>query len=76
MIKCGLAVGELNHYDFALRRKIQRRWKEFAAKKLMQEQKPSIRKALAAFRDKAKQLNADRQKVRKHIWADYIHIGI
>ncbi len=42
----------------------------------MQEQKSSIRKALAAFRDKAKQLNADRQKVRKHIWADYIHIGI
>ncbi|MCI6605699.1 MAG: PcfB family protein, partial [Clostridiales bacterium] len=33
----------------------------------MQEQKSSIRKALAAFRDKAKQLNADRQKVRKHI---------
>ena len=69
-------MGELNHYDFALWRKIQRRWKKFAAKKLMQEQKSSIRKALAAFRDKAKQLNADRQKVRKHIWADYIHIGI
>ena len=33
-------------------------------KKLTQEQKPSIRKALAAFRDKAKQLNASRQKVK------------
>ena len=33
-------------------------------KKLTQEQKPSIRKALAAFKDKAKQLNADRQKVK------------
>ena len=39
-------------------------FKEFSAKKLTQEQKPSIRKALAAFKDKAKQLNADRQKVK------------
>ena len=39
-------------------------FKEFSAKKLTQEQKPSIRKALAAFRDKAKQLNASRQKVK------------
>ena len=39
-------------------------FKEFSAKKLTQEQKPSIRKALAAFKDKSKQLNADRQKVK------------
>ena len=39
-------------------------FQEFSAKKLRQEQKPSIRKALAAFKDKAKQLNADRQKVK------------
>ena len=40
-------------------------FKEFSAKKLSREQKPSIRKALAAFRDKAKQLNANREKVKK-----------
>ena len=40
-------------------------FKEFSAKKLSQEQKPSIRKMLAAFRDKAKQLNANREKVKK-----------
>ena len=39
-------------------------FKEFSAKKLTQEQRPSIRKALAAFRDTAKQLNASRQKVK------------
>ncbi len=39
-------------------------FKEFSAKKLTQEQRPSIRKALAAFRDRAKQLNASRQKVK------------
>ena len=39
-------------------------FKEFSAKKLTQEQRPSIRKALAAFRDKAKQLNASRQKAK------------
>ncbi len=39
-------------------------FKEFSARKLTQEQRPSIRKALAAFRDKAKQLNASRQKVK------------
>ena len=33
-------------------------------KKLTQEQKPSIRKALATFRDAAKQLNANRQKTK------------
>ena len=37
-------------------------FKEFSAKKLTQEQKPSIRKALATFREAAKQLNANRQK--------------
>ena len=40
-------------------------FKEFSAKKLSREQKPSIRKALAAFRDRAKQLNANREKVKK-----------
>jgi hypothetical protein len=39
-------------------------FKEFSAKKLTQEKKPSIRKALAAFRDKAKALNASRQQTR------------
>ena len=39
-------------------------FKEFSARKLTQEQRPSIRKVLAAFRDKAKQLNASRQKVK------------
>ena len=39
--------------------------RDFSSKKLSQEQKPSIRKALAAFRDKAKQLNANREKVKK-----------
>ena len=39
-------------------------FQEFSVKKLTQEQKPSIRKALAAFKDKAKQLNADLQKVK------------
>ena len=33
-------------------------------KKLTQEQKPSIRKALATFREAAKQLNANRQKTK------------
>lgn len=35
-------------------------FKEFSAKKLTQDKKPSIRKALAAFREKAKELNASR----------------
>ena len=39
-------------------------FREFSSKKLSREQKPSIRKALAAFRDKAKQLNANREKVK------------
>lgn len=39
-------------------------FKEFSARKLTQEQRPSIRKALAAFRDAAKQLNASRQRVK------------
>ena len=39
-------------------------FKEFSAKKLTQEQKPSIHKALASFREAAKQLNANRQKVK------------
>ena len=40
-------------------------FREFSAKKLSREQKPSIRKSLAAFRDRAKQLNANREKVKK-----------
>ena len=39
-------------------------FKEFSAKKLTQERKPSIRKALSAFRDAAKQRNASRQRVK------------
>ena len=39
-------------------------FREFSSKKLSREQKPSIRKALAVFRDKAKQLNANREKVK------------
>lgn len=39
-------------------------FKEFSAKKLTQEQKPSIRKALSVFRNAAKQLNANRQNVK------------
>lgn len=40
-------------------------FREFSAKKLTREQKPSIRKALAVFKDKAKALNAGRDKVKK-----------
>ena len=39
-------------------------FKEFSAKKLTQEKRPSIRKALAAFREKAKGLNASRQQTK------------
>ena len=39
-------------------------FKEFSAKKLTQDKKPSIRKALAVFKEKAKQLNASREKVK------------
>lgn len=39
-------------------------FKEFAVKKLNREKKPSIRKALAAFKEKAKQRNANREKVK------------
>ena len=39
-------------------------FREFSAKKLTREQKPSIRKALAVFKDKAKALNAGREKVK------------
>ena len=42
-------------------------FKEFSAKKLTQEQRPSIRKVLAAFRDKAKQLNASRQRTKNKV---------
>lgn len=39
-------------------------FREFSAKNLEREKKPSIRKALAAFKEKAKQLNASREKVK------------
>ncbi|MDE6595778.1 MAG: PcfB family protein [Oscillospiraceae bacterium] len=39
-------------------------FKEFAAKQLNKEKKPSIRKALAAFKEKAKQMNQNREKVK------------
>ena len=39
-------------------------FKEFSARKLTQEQRPSIRKALVAFRDMAKRLNASRQQTK------------
>ena len=42
-------------------------FKEFSARKLTQAQRPSIRKVLAAFRDKAKQLNTNRQKVKNKV---------
>lgn len=42
-------------------------FKEFSARKLTQEQRPSIRKVLAAFRDKAKQLNASRQRTKNKV---------
>ena len=40
-------------------------FQEFSAKKLNRDKKPSIRKALAAAKDKAKQLNAACDKVKK-----------
>ena len=40
-------------------------FKEFSAKKLTQDKKPSIRKALAAFKEKAKQFNAERGTEKK-----------
>jgi len=40
-------------------------FQEFSAKKLGRDKKPSIRKALAAAKDKAKQLNEARDKVKK-----------
>ena len=39
-------------------------FKEFTAKSLKREQKPSIRKMLAAFKEQAAQRNAGREKVR------------
>ena len=39
-------------------------FKEFAAKQLNKEKKLSIRKALAAFKEKAKQMNQNREKVK------------
>ena len=42
-------------------------FKEFSTRKLTQEQRPSIRKVLAAFRDKAKQLNANRQRTKNKV---------
>ena len=39
-------------------------FKEFAAKQLNREKKPSIRTALAAFKEKAKQMNQNQEKVK------------
>lgn len=39
-------------------------FRKFSAKKLTREQKPSIRKALAAFKEAAKQQSVNRQKVK------------
>ena len=39
-------------------------FREFASKQLNKEKKPSIRKALAAFKEKAKQMNQNREKVK------------
>ena len=39
-------------------------FKEFSAKKLTQEQKPSIRKLLSDFKEKAAAMNAQRAKVK------------
>ena len=39
-------------------------FREFSAKKLSREQKPSILKALVSFKEAAKQLNANRQKTK------------
>ena len=39
-------------------------FREFSAKKLSREQKPSILKALASFKEAAKQLNTNRQKTK------------
>jgi hypothetical protein len=39
-------------------------FKEFSAKKLTQEQKPSIRKLLSTLKDKVAALNAQRDKVK------------
>ena len=39
-------------------------FREFSAKKLTQEHKPSVRKVLAAFREAARQQNAERVKVK------------
>ena len=39
-------------------------FKEFSAKKLTQEQKPSIRKLIVSLKEKAAALNAQREKVK------------
>lgn len=46
-------------------------FKEFSAKKLTQEQKPSIRKVLSDFKEKAAALNAQRAQVKnKDRWIE------
>ena len=40
-------------------------FKEFSARKLTQEQKPSIRKLIVSLKEKAAALNAQREKVKK-----------
>ena len=41
-----------------------RSFQEFSAKKLTQEQKPSIRKLIVSLKEKAAALNAQRDKVK------------
>lgn len=43
-------------------------FKEFSAKKLTKEQKPSIKKLLATMKEKAAARNAQREKVNKKDW--------
>ena len=43
---------------------LEQAFREFAAKKLQREQQPSIRKSLAAMREKAAARNAERVKVK------------
>ena len=45
-------------------------FKEFSAKKLTQEQKPSIRKLIVSLKEKAAALNAQREKVKKQRQGD------
>jgi len=64
-IKAFESTAKKYNIDFSLKKVMTAAFQEFSAKKLNREKKPSIRKALAAAKDKAKQLNAARDKVKK-----------